>query len=123
MPKTHRGLVISDNFIAVKMIVVIFLYFHDIDKAHQTLSIDDLFTSFFNVCVSHISPMLKGIDYLLNVYVNNLHKPKPPSVDADEDQCSTIIVLFFLWFLYLLEFFLMLNLSALGVVFSCRFLI
>jgi hypothetical protein len=121
MPKTHRGSTIRDNFIVVKMIVVIFLDFPDPDKAHRASTIDDFFTSFVNVCLSRILPMSKGIDYLSNLYANNLCKPKPPSVDADEDRRSTTVV--FVWFLYLLEFFPTSNLSALGAVFSCRFLI
>jgi hypothetical protein len=121
MSKMHRGSVIGDKFIAVKMIVVIFLDFPDPDKAHRASAIDDIFTSFVNACLSRISRMPKGIGYLSNLYVNNLCKPKPPSTDVDEDQRSVIV--FFLWFLYSLEFFPKPNLSALGAVFSCRFLI
>jgi hypothetical protein len=63
--------------------------------------------------------MSKGVDYLSNLYVNNL--PKPPFVDVNEDRRSTTIVL--VWFLYFLEFFPMSKLSVLGEGFSCRFLI
>jgi hypothetical protein len=102
MPKTHWGSTISDNFIAVKTIVVTFLYFFDPDKVHWALAIDNFFTSFVNVCLSHIFLMPKGIDYLSTLYVNKLCKPKPPSAAADEDQRLATVV--FVWFLYLLEF-------------------
>jgi hypothetical protein len=121
MPKTHQGLAIRDNFITVKMIVVIFLDFSDPDKVHRAPAINDFFMSFVNVCLSHILPMPKGIGYLSNLYVNNLCKEKPPSIDVDKDWRSMTVV--FVWFLYLLELFSTLNLSVLGAVFSCRFLI
>jgi hypothetical protein len=103
------------------MIVVNFLDFPDPNKAHWALAISDFFASFVNVCISHISPMPKGIGYLSNLYENKLWKPKPPSVDAEEDRCSMTAI--FVWFLYLLEFFLTSNPSVLCEMFSCRFLI
>jgi len=119
--ETHWGSAIGDNFITVKMIVITFFDFPDPDKSHRALAINDFFTSFVNVCISCILLMSKGINYLSKIYVNNLYKLKPPYVDVHEDQCSGTI--FFLWFLYLLEFFLMSNSSTLGVVFRCRVLI
>jgi hypothetical protein len=92
MPKTHHR---RSDLYRIKMIVVTFLDFPDPDKVHST--IDDFFTSFVNVCLSHILLMPKGIGYLSNLYVNNLCKPKPPFVDVDEDRCSTTVV--FVWFL------------------------
>jgi hypothetical protein len=91
MPKTHRGSTIRDKFIVVEIIVVIFMDFPDLDKAHWASVIDDFFTSFVNVCLSRILLMPKWIYYLSNLYVNNLCKPKPPSVDVDEDQHSMTI--------------------------------
>jgi hypothetical protein len=120
-PKKFQGSTIDDNLIAVKMIVVTFLDFLDPDKARWASTIDNFFTSFVNIYLSCISTMLKGIDCLSKLCVNYLHKPKPPSTDVVEDRRSTTIV--FVCFLYLLEFFLTTNLSALGVVFSCRFVI
>jgi len=96
---------------------VIFLYFPDLDKAHRVSGINDLFTSFVNFCLSHISPMPNGLSYVSNLYANKLYKPKPPSTNVDEDRCSMVVVS--VWFLYSLEFFSTSNLSALGVVFSC----
>jgi hypothetical protein len=66
--------------------------FPDPDKVHRASDINDFFTSFVNVCLPHILPMPKGIDYRLNLYAKNLHKQKLPSTDANEDQCSTTIV-------------------------------
>jgi len=85
MPKTHRGSTIDDNFITVKTIVVTFRDFLDPDKVHWASTIDDFFMSFVKIFLYHISLMPKGIDYLSNLYANNLHKPKPPSSDVDED--------------------------------------
>jgi hypothetical protein len=66
-------------------------------KVRRALVIHDLFMSFVKVCPPCILLMSKGIDYLLNLYVNNLHNPKPPSVDTDEDRRSMTAV--FMWFL------------------------
>jgi hypothetical protein len=114
MPKMHQGSVIDDNFIVVKIIVVTFLDFPDPGKPHQALAIDDFFTSFVDICPSRIFLMPKRINYLLNLYANNLRKPNRPSANANEDWRSTTVV--FVWFLYLLGFFLMSNLSALGSI-------
>jgi hypothetical protein len=104
MPKTHRGSVIRDMFVANKIIVLTFLYFPDPDKAHRSLTIGDFFTSFVNVYPFCILSMLKGINYLLKLHVNNLRKPTPPFVDADGDRHLTTIVT--VCSLYLLDFFL-----------------
>jgi hypothetical protein len=83
-----------DNIpIVVKMIVVTFLDFPDPNKAHRDLAINDLFTSFASVYPSRILSMPKGINHLLNLCANNLRKPKPASIDEDEDSLSTIVVL------------------------------
>jgi hypothetical protein len=103
------------------MIIETFLDFPDPNKSHRASTIGNFLTSFVNICLSHIFSMPKGIEYLLTLYVNKLWKPKPPSAEANEDRCSTTI--FFVWFLYLLEFSPTPNLSTLGVVFSCQFLI
>jgi hypothetical protein len=50
----------------------------------------------------------------LKICANKLRKPKIPSSDADEYRCSTTVVI--VWFLYLLEFFPMPNLSAIGAM-------
>jgi hypothetical protein len=117
MTKTHRGSTIDDNFIVVKMIVVTFLDFPDPDKAHRASSIDDFFTSFVNVCLSHIFRCRRGSaisrTFMRITYANQ----NPPSTDVDEDRCSTTVVLCGS-FTYL-NYFPMPNLSALGAVFSC----
>jgi hypothetical protein len=99
------------------MIFVTFLGFPDTDKAHWASTIGDFFTSFVNVRLSRILSIPKEIDYISNLYANNLRKPKHHFVDSHEDRRSTTIV--FVWFVYLLEFFSTLNLSSLGAVFSC----
>jgi hypothetical protein len=65
--------------------------------------------------------MLKGISYLLKPLCEKLTQTKTSFFNADEDRRSTTVV--FEWFLYLLELFPTPNLSALGAVFGCRFLI
>jgi hypothetical protein len=88
---------------------------------HQASAIDDIFSSFVNTCLSRIFQMSKGIVYLSELYATNLCKQKPSSANADEDRRSMTIV--FVRFFYSLEFFPTPNLSALGAMFSCRFLI
>jgi hypothetical protein len=63
---------IDDNFIMVKMFVMILLGFLDPDKVFQASAIEDLFLSFINVYPPHILTMSKGINYLSNIYVKKL---------------------------------------------------
>jgi hypothetical protein len=98
MPKMHQGSVIEDMFVAEKMIVLTFLDFPDLDKAHRSSAIGDFFTSFVNVYPSRILSMPKGINYLLKLRANNLCKPTPPSADADGDRvlddcCNCVVPL------------------------------
>jgi hypothetical protein len=98
MPKTLWGLTIGDMLVVDKMIFLTFLDFPDPDKAHRSFSIYDFFTPFVNVYPSHLFMMLKGIGYLLKLCANNLHKPTPPSANADQgsminDCCNYVVPL------------------------------